>query len=166
VKVRAATPEDAAAIAAIHNEGIEDRIATFETEPRTPEDVGTGLAGGGPFLAAADDRGEVHGWARLSSYSDRPCYSGVAEASVYVARAARGGGVGRLLLESLAGSAERSGHTKLVALIFPENIASIGLFGSCGFSRVGVYRRHGRLDGEWRDVVLLERLLGEAVNPG
>jgi phosphinothricin acetyltransferase len=162
--VRPARPSDAAAIAAIYNEGIEERQATFETRPRSAQDIASGLASGGrPFLVAVDP--DVVGWARLSAYDDRECYAGVAEASVYVGRRGRGRGVGRLLLEALVEEAERSGHWKIVGLLFASNEASAALFRRAGFREVGLFHRHGRLDGEWRDVVLVERLVGEALNP-
>jgi L-amino acid N-acyltransferase YncA len=159
--IRPARPEDAAAIAAIYNEGIEERQATFETQPRSEEHVLPDIGGPLPFLVAAEgDR--VLGWAKVGTYSTRPCYEGVGEASIYIARAARRGGVGRRLLEALAEAAERQGHWKLIGLIFPENAASVALFELLGYERVGLHRRHGRLDGEWRDVLVLERRLGDA----
>ena len=86
----------------------------------------------------------------------------MAEFSVYVARAARGRGAGRVAMEALLAEAEARGLWKLVGLIFPENEASLALSRALGFREVGVYRRHAKLDGRWRDVVVVERLLGEA----
>jgi phosphinothricin acetyltransferase len=104
----------------------------------------------------------VVAWASAGSYRARPCYDPIAEHSVYVERAHRGGGVGRIALEALCGEAERLGFLKLVSRIFPENIASLSLHRTVGFREVGIYRRHGKLDGEWRDCVIVEKLLGEA----
>jgi L-amino acid N-acyltransferase YncA len=164
VRVRPAREADAAAIAAIHNEGIADRIATFEVEPRSAKMVASQLAEAArPCLVAVEDD-EILGWARATSFGERACYAGVAEASVYVASAARGRGTGRILLGALAQACETAGDWKLLALIFPENEASLALFASGGFRVVGTYERHGRLDGEWRDVVLMERPLGVATS--
>jgi L-amino acid N-acyltransferase YncA len=117
--------------------------------------------GAPPFLVAERD-GRVAAWARVSPTSSRECYAGVGEASIYVARGDRAAGVGRALLTALAEAAERAGYWKLVGLVFPTNAASVGLLSAAGFLEVGLHRRHGRLDGEWRDVLVLERLLGPA----
>jgi L-amino acid N-acyltransferase YncA len=164
VIVRPAEPADAAAIAAIYNEGIEDRIATFETDPRAPEDVVGWTGEGAPPLVVAEDDGEVLGWARAGDYSDRCVYAGVGEYAVYVARAARGRGIGRVLLNALADEAQRRGYYKLLSRIFPENGASLAVARACGFREVGVHLRHGKLDGEWKDTVVVERLIGEAAD--
>jgi len=159
---RPATPEDAAAIARIYNEGIEDRVGTFETVPRTAEDVLGWLDGGYP-LVVGEEGGGVVAWASAPPYRrDRPAYSGVADFSIYVAQSARGRGAGRTTLAALIDACESRGYWKLVSRIFPENEASLALCRSLGFREVGTYRRHAKLDGEWRDVVIVERLLGEA----
>jgi phosphinothricin acetyltransferase len=163
---RLATEGDAAAIARIYNQGIEERIATFETEPRTAEQVAEQLWEKGdryPTVVAERD-GEVVAWAGTSSYRARACYDGIAEYSVYVDRSARGIGAGRAVLEALFVEAERCALWKLLSRIFPENVASLALCRATGFREVGVYRRHGKLDGEWRDTVIVEKLLGEAAD--
>lgn len=159
--IRPAGGADAAAVAAIYNEGIEDRLATFETHPRGPEEVAAWLEDGRPFLVAVDGDAVV-GFARVGPYSDRCVYEGVGEHAVYVARAARGGGIGRLLLDAVCEEAERAGLYKLTSRIFTDNAASRAAHLAAGFEEVGVQRRHGRLDGRWKDCVLVERLLGEA----
>jgi len=159
--VRQATAADAAAIARIHNEGIEDRIATFETEPRTAAHVAAALSDKGdryPTMVVVR-AGEVVAWAGAGPYRDRAAYAGVAEHSVYVARGARGVGAGRAALDGLCRAYAERGFWKIVSRIFPENVASLALHERCGFRVVGVYRRHGRLDGAWRDCVIVERLL-------
>ncbi|MCC6792364.1 MAG: N-acetyltransferase [Thermomicrobiales bacterium] len=161
---RLARVADAAAIARIYNEGIEDRIATFETEPRSIEQVAAILVEKGdhhPTVVIERD-GEPIAFAWASSYRGRPCYAGVAEHSVYVARSARGLGAGLLALNALADAFAERGYWKLLSRIFPENIASLKLHQRAGFREVGTYRRHAKLDGEWRDTVIVERLLGEA----
>ncbi len=161
--IRAALEDDAPAIAAIHNQGIAGRGATFETAPRQPEDIVRRLREGErhPLLVAVDDRGAVLGWAGVGSYRPRECYAGIGEFSVYLADAARGRGLGKRLLEALIDAARRQGYWKLVSRVFPFNEASRALCRSCGFREVGVYEKHGRLDGRWLDVVIVERLIPE-----
>lgn len=162
--IRLATADDAAAIARIYNEGIDDRIATFETEHRSAEQIAATLRARGdryPSVVLERD-GEVIAWAGAGPYRERPAYAGVAEHSVYVARAVRGRGAGRATLEGLCQAYAERGFWKLVSRIFTENRASIALHERCGFRVVGVYRRHARLDGVWRDCVIVERLLGDA----
>jgi phosphinothricin acetyltransferase len=161
VTVRPAGRSDAEAIAAIYNEGIEDRVATFETRLRTVSDIAASLDGRLPCLVAEED-GAVLAFARVSAYSDRCVYEGVGEHGVYVARAARGRGLGVLLLRALCAAAEESGLYKLTSRVFADNEASRAAHVAAGFAEVGIQRRHGRLDGEWKDCVLVERLLGEA----
>ena len=162
--IRAARPDDAGAIAALYNAGIADRQATFETRPRAPGDIAAWFEPGLPFLVAEDGDGRVVGFARVSPYSDRCVYEGVGEHAVYVDAGTRGQGHGRRLLEALAAEAERSGLYKLTSRIFTSNAASRAVHRAAGFVEVGVQRRHGRLDGEWKDCVLVERLLGEAAD--
>ena len=160
---RLATPADAPAIAEIYNEGIADRIATFETEPRTAAQIEAQLRDRGegfPTVVAERD-GRVVAWAGAGPYRSRPAYAGVAEHSVYVARAARGTGAGRAALEAFCRAYADRGFWKVVSRIFPENVASLALHERCGFRVVGTYRRHGRLDGAWRDCVIVERMLDE-----
>jgi L-amino acid N-acyltransferase YncA len=163
-KTRLAELRDAPAIAQIYNQGIEDRTATFETEPRTAEVVeGLLCARTDRYPAVVvEDGTNVLGFAWTSEYRPRSAYAGVAEFTIYVARAARGQGVGRLALSALVAEAEERGFWKLVSRIFPENMASRRLCAALGFREVGVYRRHGQLDGRWRDCVIVERLLGAA----
>jgi L-amino acid N-acyltransferase YncA len=162
VTLRAATYADAPAVAAIYNEGIAERQATFETRPRAAAEIGPWIDEGRPFLVAEDDHGTLLGFARVSAYSDRCVYEGVGEHGVYVAGAARGRGAGRALLEALCAAAEGAGYHKLTSRVFSSNAASRAVHRAAGFEEVGTQRRHGRLDGEWRDCVLVERLLGDA----
>jgi L-amino acid N-acyltransferase YncA len=113
-----------------------------------------------PVLVAEDGANEVLGWIAASAYRARPCYEGVGEFSVYVAREARGRGIGDALMAAFLPACADAGLWKLVSRIFPENTASLALCGRHGFRRVGVYERHAQLDGAWRDVVIVERLLG------
>ena len=161
ITTRLATVADAAAIAAIYNEGIAEGIATFETEPRTAERSAAQLADKGDRYptVVAEREGRVIAWASAGAYRNRPAYAGVAEHSVYVARGARGTGAGRAALEALCRAYAGRGFWKIVSRIFPENTASLALHERCGFRVVGVYHRHGKLDGEFRDCVIVERLL-------
>ena len=161
MKTRAARAGDAAAIARIYNEGIEDRIATFDTDARTAADILEWLAADYPLMVTEQD-GEVAAWAVSHPYSTRPVYAGVGEYSVYVARDRRGRGLGRAALAALIAECEARGYWKLLSRIFPQNEPSLALARSLGFREVGVYRRHGRLDGEWLDCVIVEILLGGA----
>jgi L-amino acid N-acyltransferase YncA len=158
---RAASLADAAAIAAIYNEGIADRVGTFETEPRSKEQIEVWFDGQHPIVVVEEGR-EVVAFASTSAYRSRPCYAGVAEFSVYVARKRRGTGAGRVAMTALLEAAEQAGFWKLLSRIFPENTASRALMAKLGFREIGTYRRHGKLDGVWRDCVIIERLLGEA----
>jgi phosphinothricin acetyltransferase len=143
------------AVRAIYEQGIATGDATFETAAPTWEAWDAGHLAGHRLVAAA--RGRVLGWAALAPVSERSAYAGVAEASVYVAAEAAGRGVGRALLDRLVAGAEAAGIWTVQAGIFPENRASLALHRGCGFRTVGVRERLGRLDGRWRDVVLLER---------
>jgi L-amino acid N-acyltransferase YncA len=158
--IRSAEEPDAAAIASIHNEGIEDRVATFQTQEQSDE---TALARmGRGSLLVAERGGEILGWAGIGPYEHYSYYESVGEVTVYVARAARGAGIGGSLLAALTAAGEERGMHKLVAKIFSDNEASISLFARDGYREVGVHRRHGKLDGEWRDVAVFEKLLGPA----
>jgi L-amino acid N-acyltransferase YncA len=154
VTIRDLQPADWPAVRAIYQDGIRGGNATFETE--LPSWERWDAAHPVPRLVAERD-GAVVGWAALSPVSDRCCYEGVGDVSVYVAEAVRGAGVGRALLEALVERSEQAGYWTLNAGVFPENEASLRLHKSCGFREVGVRERLGSLRGVWRDVVLLER---------
>jgi phosphinothricin acetyltransferase len=141
-------------VRAIYEEGIRSGDATFETEPPTWQEW---AAAHPEHRLVAEPEGRVVGWAAIAPASSRHCYRGVGEVSVYVAEAARGGGVGRVLLEQLVELSERAGYWTLTAGVFPENEASLRLHRACGFREVGIRERLGESRGVWRDVVLLER---------
>lgn len=158
MQARPATPDDAAIIADIYNQGIADRVGTFETTPRTPEMVRAWFDGRHPIVLVEEGGGGI-AFAATSTYRARACYAGIAEFSVYVARTARGRGAGRLAMTALLAAAETAGFWKLVSRVFVENTPSRALLRGLGFREVGVYEKHGRLDGRWRDVVIVERLI-------
>jgi phosphinothricin acetyltransferase len=155
---RLATLADASAIAAIYNHGIDDRIATFETRPRSAEDVEAWFDDTHPIVVV-QEAADVVAFASTSTYRPRSCYAGVAEFSVYVARTARRRGAGRLALQALLEAAAAAGFWKLVSRVFLENTASRALLRRLGFREVGIYEKHAQLDAVWRDVVIVERLL-------
>jgi L-amino acid N-acyltransferase YncA len=152
--IRRLEERDWPAVKAIFEEGIATGRATFETEaPSWQRWDGAHLQ----LRLVAEVGEQIVGWAALAPYSDRACYRGVAESSVYVAAPARGRGVGRALMEELVRESEEAGFWTLLAGIFPENEASLGLHHSCGFRVLGTHERLGRLNGDWKDVLLLER---------
>ena len=156
-QVRSASLGDAKAMAIIYNQGIEDRIATFETQPRTTADIEGWFDGVHPIVVLEQDN-EVIAFASTSVYRNRACYGGIAEFSVYVRRDRRGRGAGRVTLEALLQNVEEAGFWKLVSRVFVENTASRALLRALGFREVGIYEKHAQLDGVWRDVVIVERL--------
>lgn len=162
---RPASPDDAPIIAKIYNEGIEDRVGTFETRPRTVEEVTAWFDGTHPIVVV-EAEGEIVAFASTSNYrTNREAYAGIAEFSVYVARHARGKGAGTVAMRALIDAVKPAGIWKLVSRIFVENDASRRLMASMGFREVGIYEKHAKLDGEWRDVVIVERLIRENQRP-
>lgn len=159
VTVRAAEPRDVAAITAIYNEGIRGRGATFETRERDEAEVAPWLGNPRHPVLVAERDGQLLGWIAASAYRPRECYEGIAEFSVYVAGSAQGQRVGDRLMVAFLPACAAAGLWKVLSRIFPENAASLRLCARHGFREVGTYERHGRLDGVWRDVVIVERLL-------
>ncbi|MGN6798838.1 MAG: GNAT family N-acetyltransferase [Gaiellaceae bacterium] len=142
-------------VARIYAEGIATGDATFETEVPRWEHWDAAHLADHRFVARCD--AEVVGFAAVSAVSDRCVYGGVVEHSVYVAESARGTGIGRLLLEHLIASTEAAGIWTIQSGIFPENAASLALHERVGFRVVGRRARLGKLNGVWRDVLLVER---------
>lgn len=163
-QARRAVVEDAPAIACIYNQGIEDRIATFEIAPRSAEDIRAWFDDIHPIVVVEDGSGIV-AFASTSIYRPRQCYAGIAEFSVYAAREARRRGAGRLAMEALIAEAARAGFWKLLSRVFVDNVPSRKLLRALGFREVGVYEKHAQLDGVWRDVVIVERLITANLTP-
>ena len=159
MRVRAAHGGDAEAIATVYNQGVEERVATFQPEPVAPAAFSERVEAGELFLVAEEGT-DVVGVAWVSDYDPaHDYYAGVGEVTLYVERASRRAGTGRMLLEAIGTQAASAGRHKLVAKIFASNEPSLALFESSGYRQVGVHHRHGRLDEEWKDVVVVERLL-------
>ncbi len=162
LQMRDATHEDAAAIAQIYNQGIEDRAATLETQLRTPEERAGWLSARGPrhpVLVAVDSAGAVIGWASLNQFNPRPAYDHVADISVYVAREQRGRGIGDALMSALEQRARSLGYHKMVLAAFPTNAPGMRLYERHNFRTVGIYHEQGLLDGKWVDVIIMEKIL-------
>jgi len=177
--VRPATADDAPAICEIYNQGIEDRLATLETELRTPEERRMWLQARGPrhpviVAELADPPTPSNSpptpspelaapapiaWGSLNVFNARPAYRYVADFSVYVERDWRGKGVGRVLLERLVELGRELDYHKLVLSAFPFNTAGVALYERLGFRTVGIYREQGLLDGRWVDTIIMEKLL-------
>jgi L-amino acid N-acyltransferase YncA/DNA-binding transcriptional ArsR family regulator len=155
VTTRAMTEADLGMVRDIYAEGIATRLATFETEvPSADALVSTWLPG---HRWVAELEGQVVGWTAIAPVSTRDVYAGVGESSVYVTESARGRGVGRALLWRQVNEADAAGLWTLQTSVFPENRASIALHHSAGYETLAVRSRIAKLDGEWRDTVLLER---------
>ncbi len=160
METRLAATADAVTIAEIYNQGIADRTATFETRLRTADEVRGWFTSDHPMVVVVES-GEIIAFAATSTYRPRECYSGIAEFSVYVARNRRRRGAGRIAMQALLQEARRRGFWKLLSRIFVENTASRALMRDLGFREVGVYYKHGKLDGQWRDVVIVELMIEE-----
>jgi len=161
--IRLAEAEDLREVVEIYNTGIAERVATFETRPRAVNDISRWLEDGQPSIVAIDN-GQVVGWAQAGAYSDRCVYQGVGEHAVYVLPSARGRGVGTTLLIELCADSERRGLYKLTSRVFTDNEPSRAAHRAAAFEEVGIQRRHGKLEGQWKDCVLVERLLGPAAD--
>jgi len=163
VRIRPAREEDVPAITRIYNQGIEDRIATLESEPHTVEErlawfrLRTEME---PVLVA-EWEGHVVGWASLSAWKDRACYAPTKELSIYVERSWRGRRIGTLLLSALLERARAVGVHKVVLFAFPTNLPALALYRRFGFRTVGLLRHHGVLDGVFRDMLCMEKDLAE-----
>ncbi len=162
--VRPARPADATAIAEIYSEGIEDRIATFETEPRRASDIDPWFNTALVIVAVVDEDDWLVGYAVAHPYSSRHWYRGIGEFSVYVRRSHRAAGVGAVAMQGLIDAARERGMWKLISRVFPDNRASLALMARCGFRELGLHEKHGQLEGVWKDTVIVERLIEENID--
>lgn len=159
---RIAEVRDVPAITTIYNQGIEDRVATFETDVRTECEREKWLLERNEknkVLVIENEAGKVCGWASLNMYNSRCCYSGTADISIYIGRDMRGKGLGKLLMEALIEEARKQGFHKLVLMALNTNEMGKRLYIKSGFRQVGIFEKHGLLDGKWIDVVIMEKLL-------
>lgn len=155
MEIRPLEAQDWNRVRSIYAQGIASGHATFDTEPPSWEVWERSHLEN--CRVVAEDGGVVLGWAALTPVSDRCVYGGVAEVSVYVDEAGRGRGIGTALMRALVEASERAGIWTLQAGVFPENVASVRAHEKVGFREVGRRERLGKLDGRWRDVLLLER---------
>ncbi|HEV3196089.1 MAG TPA: arsinothricin resistance N-acetyltransferase ArsN1 family A [Candidatus Cybelea sp.] len=159
--VRRATPGDLEAIRRIYNEGIEDRVATLETDPKPLAEIQRWWSDHDDCFTVlvATDAAAIIGWASLNRYSQRCAHAAIADLSVYVSRSHRGRGVGSALLRALESHAIAAGFHKIVLHALNDNEHGKRLYRRSGFREVGVFREHGIVDGRHVDVVLMEKLL-------
>ncbi|MBT2292913.1 N-acetyltransferase [Paenibacillus albidus] len=159
--IRQAISEDTESILRIYNQGIEDRIATLETETKDYSYMETWFKDhqGRFSVMVAEREGEVIGWASLNPYSHRCAYNGVADLSVYIDRSFRGQGVGSSLLESLHKVAKENSFYKIILFTFPFNQGGQGLYQKMGYRQVGVFEKQGIMDGQFIDVMIMEKLI-------
>ena len=160
VTIRAMESGDCESLAVIYNQVIDERVATFNTEHIDADGVAGWTEIG--LVIVADSGRDVLGFVRSFPYRTRPCYEGVAQFSIYVGESSRGLGVGDLLMSAFLEALVADGKWKVLSRVFVENVASLRLLSKHGFREVGIYRKHARLDGVWRDGVIVERLLGPA----
>jgi len=165
--IRDAVPGDASALTLIYNQGIEDRLATLETEERTAEERLAWLDARGPRhpVIVAESDGQVIGFGSLNAFNPRAAYDHVADFSLYVERALRNKGIGGRILQALSERARQLGYHKMVLSAFPFNAAGLALYRKSGFRVVGVYQEQGFLDGRWVDTIIMEKLLDDPQSP-
>ncbi len=155
MQIRALLQADYPEVQAIYQQGIDGGDATFQTEVKDWQQWDASCVKASRLLAV--EAGQVLGWACLTDMTSRCVSEGVAETSVYVENTAQGCGVGLQLLRALVSASEAAGYWTLQARIFPENVASIALHRHAGFETLGLHKKLGRLNGVWRDVLLMER---------
>jgi phosphinothricin acetyltransferase len=155
LQIRFFEKDDWGAVQDIYRQGIETKNVTFQSRVKTWDEWNSSVLP--QCRLVAEDAGLILGWAALSSVSSREVYRGVAEVSVYVDVGRFGRGIGKKLLTSLVDESEREGFWTLQAVIFPENEASLTLHERCGFRVVGRRERIAKMDGRWRDTILMER---------
>ncbi len=161
VIVRKAHIDDLSAILQIYNQGIEDRIATLEQDLKDMSFITSWFEEHQDrySVLVAEINKQIVGWASLNRYSHRCVYNAVADISVYVGRSFRGKGIGTVLLQELEKEAKTNGFHKMVLFTFPFNQLGQSLYRKIGFREVGVFEKHGRLDDQFVDVMIMEKLL-------
>lgn len=161
MNIREATFQDLESIMNIYNEGIEDRIATLETETKDLSYMQEWFQDHSERykVLVAEEDGEVVGWASLNPYNNRCAYSGVADLSIYIGRNSRGKGIGSILLTAIDEAAHENGFHKIVLFTFPFNESGQKLYQKLGYRQVGIFKNQGVLEGKFVDVMAMEKLL-------
>lgn len=161
VSIRDSNESDIKSIQTIYNQGIEDKIATLETEIKDDTYMRNWFDKhrGRYKVIVAEDKGQIVGWASLNQYNKRSAYDGVADLSVYISRDYRGKGVGKKLLAKLESLAKENGFHKMILFTFPINQLGQGLYRRIGFREVGVFKNQGKIDGKFVDVMAMEKIL-------
>jgi L-amino acid N-acyltransferase YncA len=161
--IRLATEKDIESIRNIYNEGIEDRIATLETETKDYSFMKNWFDNhiGRYQVIVAEEEGTILGWASLNSYNNRAAYLGVADLSLYISRESRGKGIGGKLLEAIQIIAIENDFHKIILFTFPFNQLGQCLYRNKGYREVGVFKNQGILNGQYVDVMAMEKLLME-----
>lgn len=153
--IREMSPDDWEDVRQIFVEGIQTGNATFQTEAPSWDEWNISHTANCRYVALVNEK--VIGWIALSPISSRPAFSGVAEVSIYLSSSSTGMGIGGKLMKHLIEESETLGYWTIQSMIFPENEGSIHLHKKHGFDIVGTRKKMGKLNGVWRDVVLLER---------
>lgn len=168
ILIRRAAESDIESIQLIYNEGIEDRIATLETESKDSTFMKEWFDRHNDRyqVIVAEENGLVVGWASLNPYNNRDAYSGVADLSLYISRSSRGKGIGGILLAEIQLIAIEQKFHKLVLFTFPFNQLGQGLYRNKGFREVGVFKNQGILDGRYVDVMAMEKILVQSSRRG
>ena len=163
LKVRVARVDDAKEIARIYNQGVQDRVATFENAYVSPEERYLWLSARPEKypVFVAEVKHTMMGWASLAPYSPRACYGGIAELSIYIDRSLRGHGVGLELMKAMQAEAQAKGYHKLVGRVMEANEPARKLCEVTGWREVGVHKKHAKLANDWHDLVLVEYLIAE-----
>ena len=159
---RKAEIEDCSAIARIYNQGIKNQVATLETRLRTDNEMKEWLINKPErfeVIVIENKNADISGWASLNLYNPRDCYRTIADISIYVDEKKQGQGLGKELLKGLTRTAKDQGFHKLVLKMLSSNTIAHQLYKSAGFRQVGVHYKHGRMNGEWIDIILMEKLL-------
>ena len=162
ILTRMASIGDVEQITEIYNQGILDRLATLESNPKTVEEMQRWFSGRNErykVIVAEDGEGKIIGWASLNVFNVRESYQGVSDLSIYIRREERGKGLGKQLLAALIEIAKQVDFHKLVLNTFALNVAGQRLYESLGFTKVGTYMKQGMLDGKWIDMTIMEKLL-------
>ncbi|MCF6368911.1 GNAT family N-acetyltransferase [Rhizobium halophilum] len=165
VSLRDARPADLAEITDIYADSVLNGTASYELSPpdelEMAERFAAIIAKGYPYIVAEDAEGTLVGYAYVSAFRTRPAYRWLVEDSIYLARSARGKGIGKALLAELLRRATELGFRQMVAVIGGASPASIALHQALGFELSGTLKGTGFKHGRWLDTVLMQIALGD-----